>query len=140
MSTSYSIPVPETRLSFRWRSSNAKECYLAICEAVRLGYDTREALLAVLPQFSVNRLVLALDALIAAGMAQVDCGCLSVSKDMQIVETLASGQMLELPIEVDAFERDRTLIQEILAHLGLENPTGAMLLLGYTIEDAKNAG
>lgn len=140
MSTTELARIPNTKLTFRWRTTNAKECYLAICEAVRSGYNTREALLAALPQFSLNRLVLALDALIASGMAHANFGCLSVSDDMLIVEALAEDHTLELPIKTEALTHNSPLLYEILSHLGLQNPSGALVLLSHRIKEVQDVG
>lgn len=139
-STTESTSIARTKLIFSWRSRNAKEGYLAICEAVRSGYNTREALLAVLPQFSPNRLVLALETLIASEMAYVNGSYLSVSDDMLIVEKLIAGQALELPIDCEVLKSKRALLDGILSQLGLQNPSKIWGLLNIDIKEAEHAG
>lgn len=124
-----------SKLSFHWRSPHSKESYVSICEAVRLGYNTNESLIKALPQFSINRLVLGLDRLIAAGMAHINLGVLTVDTDMQIVEALAAGQILELPLATEQLERNASLIHEILAGIDVRNPAGAMVLLKPKVEE-----
>lgn len=128
----------QARLKFSWRSPHAKECYVAICEAVRMGYGTKDALLQVLPQFSINRLVMALDSLLAAEVAQVNMNTLTINPDMLILETLAAGQALDLPLAPDLLVRNNPLLAEILAAIGVRNPGGALTLLKPTIEEIKD--
>lgn len=92
MSTSSTIRV---KLSFQWGAWQFRECFIAISEAVRQGYTTNDELINVLPQFTVNRLVLGLDKLLAAEMAHLNMDTLSINDDMRIVEALAAGQVLE---------------------------------------------
>lgn len=128
---------PKTRVTFRWKDYDSKECYLAIYEAVRFGYNTRETILDVLPQFSINRLVLALDKLIASGMAEISFGHLSISDDMLILDVLVKGEPLELPIAFEKLERNSPLLNEILSYLGLKNPSGAQELLKFSIKETE---
>jgi hypothetical protein len=123
------------KLKFQWRKAHSKECYVAICDAVRLGYDTNEALSAALPQFSINRLVLALDHLLAAHMAHLNMNTLTVDNDMLIVETLAAGQVLELPLEAEQLVRNDPLLSEILLGIGVQNPAGVLALLKPKVEE-----
>lgn len=135
MSTSNTARV---KLKFLWRSPHSKECYIALCEAVRLGYKTKETLLAVLPQFSVNRLVMGLDNLLAANMAHVNMGTLTIDPDMRIVETLAAGQALGLPLDSEQLVRNDPLLIKILMAIGVQNPAGALTLLKLKIEEVKD--
>ncbi|WP_122439463.1 hypothetical protein [Pseudomonas viridiflava] len=128
----------QIRLKFGWRSPHAKECYAAICEAVRMGYDTKDALLHVLPQFSLNRLVMALDSLLAAEVAQVNMNTLTINPDMLILETLAAGQAMDLPLAPELLVRNDPLLAEILAAIGVQNPGGALTLLKPKIEEIKD--
>lgn len=125
----------KTRLTFRWRSIRNREGYVAICQAVRAGYDTRDVLLAALPQFSHNRLLSALDSLLGAGMAWIERGSLVVSEDMHIIETLADGKPLGLPIAAGILKPDIALQRELLSHLGLRDPDGALSLLSPKFEE-----
>lgn len=128
MSTSSTTRV---KLSFQWRSSQSKECYIAISEAVRLGYNTNDALLAVLPQFSINRLVQGLDKLLAAEMAHLNMETLSIDDDMRIVEALAAGQVLH----GEQLDRNDPLMSKILMGIGVRNPAGALALLKPKVEE-----
>ena len=130
--------IPPVRLTFSWRAMNAKECYLAICAAVRFGFDTRETLLAALPQFSVNRLIVALDTLIAAEMAYINMGRLTIDKDMLIIEALAAGHPLDLPLEMQQLKRTPPLLNAILLSLGIKNPAGSLVLLKSRVEEIKD--
>lgn len=123
-----------SKLSFHWRAPHSKESYVSICEAARLGYNTKESLLQALPQFSINRLILGLDRLITADMAHLNMGVLSVDTDMQIIEALAAGQVLELPLAAEQLERNDPLMHEILAGIGIRNPAGALVLLKPKVE------
>ncbi|MDN7894381.1 hypothetical protein QZM93_37910 [Burkholderia cepacia] len=123
-----------TRLTFRWHPGRQKECYQAIHAAVGLGYDTRDALLAVLPQFSVNRLVLALDALIAADAAVISSGRLILVPDLRLLEVLVQSPLV-LPLE--QAECTEPVVRDILRRLGVANPVGAMSLLRF---DAQSIG
>lgn len=124
----------QTRLSFRWQPWRQKECYQAIHAAVGLGYDTRDALLAVLPQFSVNRLVLALDALIAADAAVISAGRLILIPDLHLLDALVRSPLV-LPLE--PAECTESVVRDILRRLGIANPAGAMGLLRF---DAQSIG
>lgn len=132
MSTSSTTRV---KLSFQWRIWQLKECYIAISEAVRLGYNTNDALLAVLPQFSINRLVQGLDQLLAAEMAHLNMETLSIDEDMRIVEALAAGQVLELPLHGEQLDRNDPLMSKILMGIGVRNPAGALALLKPKVEE-----
>lgn len=123
-----------TRVHFRWRAPQRLECVQAIRTAVALGYNTRAALLAGLPQFSVTRLVLALDHLIAGGVAEIVADRLVLSADLALFDGLV-GHPLDLPVTPD--QCSATLIQDILARLGIANPAAALTLLRF---DAQSLG
>lgn len=123
-----------TRLTFRWRAGS-EPCH-AIGAAVRHGYDTREALLGALPQFSLSRLTLGMERLLAAGMAEIHFGRLTVSGDLRIVEVLAQGQPLDLPLDVASL--DRITVLAVLARLGVRHPAGALDLLAYHHEEQEH--
>jgi hypothetical protein len=119
----------QTRLSFSWHPARHKECYQAIHAAVRLGHNTRDALVAALPQFSVNRLLLALDALIAAEAAAIHDGRLTVAQDLQRMEALVQSSPLMLPLK--RTDCTAAVVADILRRLGVTNPAGAMGLLRF---------
>ena len=131
MSTSSTTRV---KLSFQWGAWQFRECFIAISEAVRLGYTTNDELISVLPQFTVNRLVLGLDKLLAAEMAHLNMDTLSIDDDMRIVEALAAGQVLELPLSMVQLERNDPLMSKILMGIGVRNPAGALSLLKPKVE------
>ncbi|CAG9269766.1 hypothetical protein [Paraburkholderia caribensis] len=126
--------VARTRLTFSWHPARHKECYQAIHAAVRLGYNTRDAIVAALPQFSVNRLMLALESLIAAEAATVrDCQ-VTLAQDMQLLETIVQSPLF-LPLK--RTECTVPVVVDILRRLGVTNPAGAMGLLRF---DAQSTG
>lgn len=131
MSTSSTTRV---KLSFQWAAWQFRECFIAISEAVRHGYTTNDELINVLPQFTVNRLVLGLDKLLAAEMAHLNMDTLSIDDDMRIVEALAAGQVLELPLGIEQLERNDPLMGKILMGIGVRNPAGALSLLKPKVE------
>jgi len=122
----------KSEITFQWRKRNLKESILAICYAVRLGYTSRDELLAALPQFSKSRVLLSLDALFSANMAEVNMGVLSINADMAIVEEIV-GKPIVLPLPaVDDKARTR-LIRSVTLNLGLNNPAGVETLLKATV-------
>lgn len=118
----------KTKITFHWRKRNLKESILAICYAVRLGYTSRDQLLSALPQFSKSRILLSLDALFSANMADVNMGILSINSDMAIVEEII-GNPIELPIPAVEDKDKPKLIRSITINLGLNNPAGVETLL-----------
>lgn len=122
----------KTKITFHWRKHNLKESILAVCYAVRLGYTSRDRLLSALPQFSKSRILLSLDALFSANMADVNMGVLSINSDMVIVEALI-GKPILLPILVVEDKDKPKLIRSITINLGLNNPAGVETLLKATV-------
>ncbi|MBH3423561.1 MULTISPECIES: hypothetical protein [Pseudomonas] len=122
------------KLSFQWGAWQFRECFIAISEAVRLGYATNDELINALPQFTVNRLVLGLDKLLAAEMSHINMGTLSIDDDIRIVEALTAGQVLELPLNIEQLERNDPLMRKILMGIGVRNPAGALALLKPKVE------
>lgn len=118
----------KTTITFHWRKRNLKESILAVCYAVRLGYTSRDQLLSALPQFSKSRILLSLDTLFSANMADVNMGVLSINSDMAIVEEII-GNPIELPILVVEDKDKPRLIRSITINLGLNNPAGVETLL-----------
>ncbi len=115
-------------ITFHWRKRNLKESILAICYAVRLGYTSRDQLLSALPQFSKSRILLSLDVLFSANMADVNMGMLSFNADMVIVEEIA-GKPIVLPIPKVEDKDEPKLIRSLIINLGLNNPAGVEILL-----------
>ncbi len=122
---------PLTRVHFRWRSSQRLECVKAIRTAVALGYDTRAALLAGLPQFSLNRLVLALEHLIGGRGAEIVGDRLVLSADLALFDGLVNTP-LDLPVAPE--QCSANLIQDILARLGIADPVAALTLLRFDVQ------
>jgi len=122
----------KTEITFHWRKRNLKESVLAVCYAVRLGYTSRDQLLSVLPQFSKSRILLSLDALFSANMADVNMGVLSINSDMAIVEEII-GKPIVLPIPSMEDEAKPKLIRSVIFNLGLNNPAGVETLLKATV-------
>lgn len=122
----------KSQITFNWRKHNLKESVLAVCYAVRLGYTSRDQLLSALPQFSKSRILLSLDVLFSANMADVNMGVLSINSDMAIVEEII-GKSIALPIPVVEDEDKPKLIRSIIINLGLNNPAGVETLLKATV-------
>lgn len=122
----------KTEITFHWRKRNLKESILAVCYAVRLGYTSRDQLLSALPQFSKSRILLSLDALFSANLADVNMGVLSINSDMAIVEEIV-GKPIVLPISIVEDEDKPKLIRQITINLGLNNPAGVETLLKATV-------
>lgn len=121
-----------TEITFNWRKRNLKESILAVCYAVRLGYTSRDQLLSALPQFSKSRILLSLDALLSANMAEVNLGVLSINSDMAIIEEMI-GKPIVLPIRVVEEEAKPKLVRGVIINLGLNNPAGVETLLKATV-------
>lgn len=121
-----------TKITFNWRKRNLKESILAVCYAVRLGYTTRDILLSALPQFSKSRILLSLDALLSANLAEVNMGALSINSDMAIIEEMI-GKPIVLPIPAVEDEAKPRLIRSVIVNLGLNNPAGVETLLKATV-------
>lgn len=116
----------QIELSFVWRRRTIKESIVAVYKAVSAGYNTKEALTAALPQFSIYRIALAIDALISSGMAETNLGVLTIHSDMQIVYELIDRKFI-LPLAADAV--DGPMRRVIINKLGSKNPAGVESLL-----------
>lgn len=121
-----------SEITFQWRKRNLKESILAVCYAVRLGYTSRDQLLSALPQFSKSRILLSLDALFSANMAEVNMGVLSVNSDMAILEEIV-GKQIVLPMAAVDDEVKPRLIRSVTINLGLNNPAGVETLLKASV-------
>ena len=122
----------KTEITFHWRKRNLKDSILAVCYAVRLGYASRDQLLNALPQFSKSRILLSLDVLFSANMADVNMGVLSINSDMAIVEEII-GKPIVLPISLVEEKDKPKLIRSITINLGVNNPAGVETLLKATV-------
>lgn len=124
---------PQIEMSFFWRRRSIKEGIIAVSKAVSAGYNTKENLTASLPQFSIYRIALAIDALITSGMAENNIGVLSIHPDMDIIFELVNTKMV-LPLTVD--EVDASMRRVIINKLGAKNPAGIESLLYARIVEA----
>jgi hypothetical protein len=124
---------PQIELSFVWRRQSIKESIIAVTKAVGAGFNTKEKLTASLPQFSIYRIALAIDALITAGMAENTLGVLSIHPDMEIVFELADSKLV-LPLTIN--EADASMRRVIINKLGSKNPAGVESLLYAKIAEA----
>ncbi|MEF8700953.1 MAG: hypothetical protein V5B33_16875 [Candidatus Accumulibacter sp. UW20] len=118
---------PQIELQFYWRRQDIKEAIVAVTKAVAAGYDTKDKLLAALPQFSTYRIALAIDALITADMAENNLGALKIHPDMDVIFELLKGKFV-LPLRVKDAKAPgvrRVLINK----LGCKNPAGVETLL-----------
>ncbi len=115
-----------TELTFHWRDKNLKDAVLAIYYAIASGYNTQETLQMALPQFSKNRLLLALDLLFTSGMASANLGVLTVSEDIRLIEQIVETKFV-LPIQVD--DLTTPVKRKVALGLGLKNAAGIDVLL-----------
>lgn len=124
-----------TEITFHWRDKNLKDAVLAIYYAVAWGYNTQEKLLMALPQFSKNRLLLALDLLFTSGMASANLGVLTVSEDIRLIERIVETKFV-LPIQVD--DLTAPVKRKVALGLGLKNAAGIDVLLFTKIKEKIN--
>lgn len=133
-------------INFSWKPSyrEISTTIIAVSRAIEAGHNTRETLLAVLPQFGRNRIILALDALFTAEMLENNIGVLTVHKDMNIIFELLKGKYI-LPLkysDIIQSEDDKRLksgISRIIFYkFGCQNPSGAELLLNINIQEYNN--
>ena len=125
---------PQIELNFYWKRQDIKEAIYAVTKAVTAGYNTRDKLLAALPQFSTNKIALAIDALITADMAENNIGFLSIHPDMDIVFQLLKNKFV-LPLSLEDAKSQR--VRRVLINkLGSRNPAGVELLLNTQVAEA----
>ncbi|PAT40323.1 hypothetical protein CK623_06465 [Vandammella animalimorsus] len=118
---------PKIELRFYWRRQEIKETIYAVAKAVAAGYNSKDKLLAALPQFSTYRIALAIDTLITADMAKNNLGSLAIHPDMDIIFELLKRKFV-LPLSLkDATTPEMRRI--LLNRLGCQNPAGAEMLL-----------
>lgn len=118
---------PQIELQFYWKRQEIREAIAAVTKAVAAGYNTKDKLLAVLPQFSIHRIALAIDSLITADMAENNLGSLTIHPDMDIVFELLKGKFM-LPLS--AKEAKAPGVRRVLINkLGCKNPAGVETLL-----------
>ena len=124
----------QIELQFYWRRQDIKEVIVAVTKAVAAGYNTKNKLLAALPQFSTYRIALAIDALISADMAQNNLGVLTVHSDMDIVFELLKRKLV-LPLSVED-AKVPGMRRVLLNKLGCKNPAGVETLLNSNTAEA----
>lgn len=123
----------QIELKFHWRHKDIWEAIYAVTKAVFAGYDTKDKLLAALPQFSTYRIALAIDALITADMAANNLGSLKIHPDMNIVfELLERSFVLPLSLQDAKTPASRRVL---LNQLGCKNPAGVETLLKINIAE-----
>ncbi|MFZ7337026.1 hypothetical protein ACLS0R_12280 [Comamonas jiangduensis] len=126
------------KVSFGWnRSLRAnKEAIIAVSRAVAYGYNTREKILKVLPQFAPHRLVLAIDALVSSNMAQVNMGILSVHKDMTMVEVITKPTNTGFVIDMGIEElKKSSVMRQLYMEMGADNTAGVESLVYAQISE-----
>lgn len=122
---------PKIELQFYWRRQDIKEAIYAVTKAVVAGYDTKDKLLAALPQFSTYRIALAIDALITADMAENNLGSLKIHPDMDIVFELIKGKFV-LPLSLK--DAKAPVVRRVLLNkLGCKNPAGVETLVNTNV-------
>ncbi|WP_312410249.1 hypothetical protein [Pseudescherichia sp.] len=121
----------QIELQFYWRRQDIKEAIFAVTKAVEAGYDTKDRLLQALPQFSLNRIAMAIDSLISAGMAENNLGVLTIHPDMNIVFELFKTKLV-LPVSSE-HRKIPELRRLIISKLGCKNPAGVEALLHIQI-------
>ena len=110
----------KTAIQIRWRREvYSAEC-LAIIYALDSTFNTREELLHVLPQFSKNRLEVALESLFIYQLVSQQVDQLILSPDARRIDELTMQPDLILPVSTG----DVTLsfMLKLLGKLGFENP------------------
>lgn len=71
-------------------------------------------------------------------MAYINMGRLTIDNDMLIIEALAAGHPLDLPLEMQQLMRNPPLLNAILLSLGIKNPAGSLVLLKSRVEEIKD--
>lgn len=112
--------VAQTSVEIRWkREIENAEC-LAIMYAIDSGYNTRDALIFALPQFSQNRIEAALTILFASQLVAVQIEQLILSPDAMLIDEITMSPKLILPIVAD--EVTIPFMLSAFKQLGIENP------------------
>jgi hypothetical protein len=124
---------PQIKLQFYWRRQDIKEAIYAVTKAVAAGYNTKDKLLAALPQFSTYRIALAIATLITAGMAENNLGTLTLHSDMNIVFELLKATFV-LPMRMED-AKDPRKRRALINKLGCKNPAGVESLLSTSIAE-----
>ena len=124
---------PQIEVHFFWRRRELKEVIYAVTKAVFAGYNTKNKLITVLPQFSTYRIALAIDALITADMATINLDSLTIHPDMDIIFEIVKDKFT-LPLDLD--NAKDPIIQRILINkLGCKNSAGVQSLLNINLKE-----
>ena len=124
----------KVELQFYWRYIAIEEAVFAVTKAVMSGYNTKDKLLSVLPQFSLHRIALAIDLLITADMLENNLGELTIHTDMNIIFELLNNKF-ELPLSMDEMQIPG-IRRLLLNKLGCKNPAGVEMLLNTKYVEA----
>ena len=123
----------QIEVKFFWRLKDIKEAIYAVSKAVSAGYNTKDKLITVLPQFSTYRIALAIDALITADMAKINFGSLTIHPDMDIVFEIVDNKFI-LPLDLKN-AKVPAIQRRIINELGCKNPAGVQSLLNISINE-----
>ena len=124
----------KVELQLYWRHFAIEEAVFAVTKAVMSGYNTKDKLLSVLPQFSLHRIALAIDLLITADMLENNLGELTIHTDMNIIFELLNNKF-ELPLSMDEMQIPG-IRRLLLNKLGCKNPAGVEMLLNTKYVEA----
>ena len=124
----------KVELQLYWRHFAIEEAVFAVTKAVMSGYNTKDKLLSVLPQFSLHRIALAIDLLITADMLENNLGELTIHTDMNIIFELLNNKF-ELPLSMDEMQIPG-IRRLLLNKLGCKNPAGVEMLLNTKFVEA----
>ena len=124
----------KVELQFYWRCFAIEEAVFAVTKAVMSGYNTKDKLLSVLPQFSLHRIALAIDLLITADMLENNLGELTIHTDMNIIFELLNNKF-ELPLSIHEIQTPG-IRRLLLNKLGCKNPAGVEMLLNTKFVEA----
>ena len=124
----------KVELQFYWRYFAIEEAVFAVTKAVMSGYNTKDKLLSVLPQFSLHRIALAIDLLITADMLENNLGELTIHTDMNIIFELLNNKF-ELPLSINEIQTPG-IRRLLLNKLGCKNPAGVEMLLNTKFVEA----
>jgi len=117
-------PSPSTSIAFHWDNDIGNAECIAIMYAIDSGYNSREALIYALPQFSHNRLENALTTLLATHLVTLQIKQLILSPDAMLLDEITNSPALLLPVEGN--EVKPHFLLDVLKRLGVSNPGVAL--------------
>ncbi|WP_408901149.1 hypothetical protein [Photobacterium piscicola] len=132
------IDLVNAEIEIRWkREINSAEC-LAIMYAVNHGYNTREELIRVLPQFSQNRIQSALAILFAYQLVTQQMELLILSLDAILIDhiTMAPNMVLPLDVGIELGNLPISFQLDVLQKLGIENQGIALSTVFFRASNA----